>query len=313
MRMKPLFEQRMRDLLGSEFDEFVQACKIQPLRSIRCNTLKIKPAELAERLKARGWQIEQPFKSYREAIVVKSWLTPGELGKSIEHMLGYYYVQDLSSMMPPLVLNPKPYDIVLDMCAAPGSKTTQLASMMNNQGTIFANDVRIDRVSILVSNLEQQGVTNAIVTRHDGVELCEKLAKHGIEFDKVLVDAPCSGEGTIASSPQTLKMWNIKIIGRLAKKQKRLLAGAINATKPGGTVVYSTCTHAPEENEAIVKFALENFNIKLIPFEIPLKSRPGLDEWQGAHYGNEMKLTKRIYHHETLSEGFFIAKFKKIS
>ncbi len=237
---------------------------------------------------------------------------PGELGKALEHQLGYYYVQELASMMPPLALNPCKYDIVLDMCAAPGSKTTQLAAMMENQGTIIANDKRIDRLTALNSNLERCGATNTIITRMNGITLCKKLTKQGFLFDKILVDAPCSGEGTIRSSPETLRMWNINMIKGLASLQKKLIAAAIECLKPQGTLVYSTCTHAPEENELVIDFALKNFNVALEQISLPLKIRQGITEWQGQKLNSELKKCARIWPQDNDTEGFFVAKLKRL-
>ena len=144
----------------------------------------------------------------------ESNLMPGELGKSVEHLLGYYYVQEISSMMPVLALdiNPRAEEIVLDLCAAPGSKTSQISAQMQNKGTIIANDKDIGRISILATNTERCGCTNIIITRNDAVQLCEKLANLKMKFDKILLDLPCSGEGTLRSSPKTLLMWNLKMI-----------------------------------------------------------------------------------------------------
>ncbi|MEK6842400.1 MAG: RsmB/NOP family class I SAM-dependent RNA methyltransferase, partial [Nanoarchaeota archaeon] len=156
-------------------------------------------------------------------------LEPGELGRSLEHLLGYYYIQEIASMLPAIALNPKPNELVLDLCAAPGSKTTQMASMMKNSGVLIANDAKLDRIKILASNLERCGVMNTIITRKDGVVLCRKLKELNekgrlsegnlgvLAFDKILIDAPCSGEGTIRSSPKTLLMWNINTVKSLSK------------------------------------------------------------------------------------------------
>src|SRR3989344_4415679 len=122
-------------------------------------------------------------------------LEPGELGRALEHMLGYYYIQDLASMLPVLALEPKPGELILDMCASPGSKTTQISACMENKGTIIANEVSLSRIRILASNLERCGCSNVIITRKDGIAICKKFQNQGIKFDKILIDAPCSGEG----------------------------------------------------------------------------------------------------------------------
>jgi 16S rRNA (cytosine1407-C5)-methyltransferase len=150
-------------------------------------------------------------------MIIENRLSGGELGKSKEHLLGYYYVQDISSMLSLFVLQPRSGELFLDLCASPGSKTTQAAAMMSNQGTIIANDSSMGRISILASNLERCGVSNTIMTNMDGAFLCQKMKnKTELKFDKILVDAPCSGEGTLRKSPKTLLMWNEKFIKNLS-------------------------------------------------------------------------------------------------
>lgn len=306
---KQEFIERIKELLGDETAEFLEWIK-KPLKpSIRVNTLKISKEELKKRLEEKGWQIIEKFNN---AFVIESNLMPGELGKALEHQLGYYYVQELSSMMPPLALNPDKNEIVLDLCAAPGSKTTEMAAIMENQGTIIANDIRIDRLKALNANLERCGVSNVIVTKMNGITLCKKLAKLGFFFDKILVDAPCSGEGTIRSGPETLKIWNLNMIKGLAALQKKLVAAAIECLKAKGILVYSTCTHAPEENELVIDFALKNFNVKLEEIKLPLKSRKGITEWQNQKLSFELKKCARIWPQDNNTEGFFIAKLRKL-
>lgn len=306
---KPEFVKRIEEMLGNETQEFLEWIRKPIVPSIRANTLKISEQELKKKLEAKGWKIDKIFEN---AFIIKSKLLPGELGKSVEHQLGYYYVQELASMMPPLTLAPDKNDIVLDLCAAPGSKTTEIAALMENQGTIIANDVKIDRLKALNFNLERCGVSNTIVTRMDGVTICKKLAKSGFFFDKILVDAPCSGEGNIRSSPETLKIWNINMVKGLAGMQKRLIAAALECLKPQGILIYSTCTHAPEENEMVVNFALKNFNIKLESIALPLKTRPGITKWQGQELSPELKKCIRIWPQDNDTEGFFVAKLRKL-
>ena len=209
-------------------------------------------------------------------------------------------------------LLPKPGDFVLDLTASPGSKTTQMAAMMKNQGTIIANDIKIDRIKILSANLERCGVTNCILTKNDGVGLCERLSKKEFKFDKILLDAPCSGEGTLRSSPKTFKIWNINVVKKLSREQKKLFASAVKCLKIGGEIVYSTCTHSPEENEEVVDFAVKNFPVEVESINLPLKCRPGIKEWNGKKFTNNTLKACRIYPQDNDSEGFFVAKFKLI-
>ena len=308
--MKSAFRERLEKLLpeSSDFEKFEKIIHTSPENFIRCNTLKISPKELLERL-SKKWEVSQPFNSHPEILLVKSNLMPGELGNSLEHILGYYYIQEISSMMSPIALAPKPGDLVLDITASPGSKTTQIAAMMENQGTLIANDIKINRIKILSFNLEKAGCTNCIITRHDAISLCSKLSKNNIKFDKILLDAPCSGEGTLRSSPKTFLMWNQKMIKKFSRQQKKFLAFALKCLRVGGTLVYSTCTHAPEENESVVNFALKNFPVKLESLSLPLKCRPGITSWNSESYNKETSKACRIYPHDNNSEGFFLAKF----
>jgi NOL1/NOP2/sun family putative RNA methylase len=308
--MKPAFEERMKMLLPKEedFKKFSEIVHTGPRNFIRCNTLKISVEELVKRLETKPWNVSQPFHSAPEIILIDQDLAPGELGRAIEHQLGYYYIQEVCSMMSVIALNPQPGEFILDLCASPGSKTTQIASKMANQGTLIANDLKFDRIAILSSNLERCGVSNCIVTRKDAIALCSNLSKEGYKFDKILLDAPCSGEGTLRSSPKTFLMWNEKVVKNMGRLQKKLLAYALKCLKVGGTLVYSTCTHAPEEDEAVVDFALKNFPVKVEKIQLPLKCRPGVESWKNETFSKEVSKVCRIYPQDNDSEGFFVSK-----
>jgi len=314
---KPRYVERMNLLLKDEEDvkKFFEFCKTRSKKSIRVNTLKISPNDLMARLKQKGWDPIQPFLDYPEIIIINNILEPGELGKSPEHILGYYYVQEITSMMPIIALQPKADDILLDLCASPGSKTTQAAIMMDNKGTIIANDLNIGRIAILSANLERFSICNSIVTRHDGLDLCAKLkkSKTKLRFDKILVDAPCSGEGNIRCSPRTFLDWSENLLESLGRKQKKLASAALELLKEGGEMVYSTCTHAPEENEEVLQYLMDNYDIKLEKITLPLKTRPGILEWRNKKFDPQIKNAVRIYHQDNDMEGFFLCKIKKIS
>ena len=309
---KPLFLERMKSLLGKDFDDYMEILKKEPVRSFRCNTLKISIEDLKKRLENKDWKIRTPFKNFPEIMIVDSELQPGELGRALEHLLGYYYIQEIASMLPTLVLNPKPEERILDLCASPGSKTTQMAARMNNMGLLIANEVKFGRIKILSANTERCGVMNLLITKRDGIALCKRFKEENFLFDKILLDAPCSGEGTIRSSPKTLEMWNPKTIENLSKLQKALIASAIEILKPNGELVYSTCTHAPEENEEVVDFALKNFKVKIEKINLPIKTREGITSWQEKEYSKEIRFSCRIYPQDNDTEGFFIAKIKKL-
>jgi NOL1/NOP2/sun family putative RNA methylase len=311
---KPALVERMKLLLKNEDDvnRFFEVAKTQGKKSIRVNTLKISPDDLMKRLKDRGWKVLQPFQEFPEIIIINSILDPGELGKTKEHILGYYYVQEITSMMPILALNPKPNDLMLDLCAAPGSKTSQAAAQMKNMGNIIANDLNIGRIAILSANLERIGITNTIITRHDGLDLCKKLKNIGFKFNKILVDAPCSGEGNVRCSPRTYLEWSEGLLNRLSNKQKKLASAALDLLQIGGEMIYSTCTHSPEENEIVVQYLLDNFNIEIEPINLPLKTRPGISEWKGQTFNPDIRNAVRIYHHDNDLEGFFLCKITKL-
>jgi len=330
---KPLFVERMSKLLNKDdLDNFWEFSKKPLTPSIRCNTLKISPEELRKKLEENNnWIIEQPWKDYPEVMIVKgkkptgeekeilinentARLSPGELGRCLEHLLGYFYVQEISSMLPVIAMPPKENEFYFDMCAAPGSKTTQAAAKMKNKGTIIANEMSMGRMRILASNLERCGVTNTIITRKEGQALMKKLQNADLpKFDKISVDAPCSGEGTLRGSPKTFLMWNIKTVNYLSKVQKELFREAFKQLKVGGELLYSTCTHAPEENEEVVDAMLKEFDdsIEIIPVNLPLKTRNGITQWENKEYDKRVQLSQRLYPQDNNTEGFFVSKFKK--
>ena len=311
---KPEFVERIKKLIGEEdAEKFFSIAYTKTPISIRCNTLKISPDELKRRLEKIGWKIHQPFKDFPEVMIIKNKLNPGELGKTKEHLLGYYYIQEITSMLPIIALKPKAGEIFLDLCASPGSKTTQAAAMMKNKGTIIANEISLERIKILNSNLEKCGVMNTIVVHKDGGQFCKSvLKKTNLRFDKILVDAPCSGEGTLRKSPKTFLTWNEKFIKILSGKQKRLVGWAVRILKCGGEMVYSTCTLSPEENEEVVDYLVKNFKVKVEKIDLPLKTRCGVTEWEGKIYDEQIKNCVRIYPQDNNTDGFFLAKLKKV-
>jgi len=308
---KPAFLEKMQELMPDkeDFEKYKKIIHTLPPKSIRCNKIKISPKELKQKLEEK-WKVSQPFKQYPEIMIIQSELEPGELGKSIEHLLGYYYVQEISSMLPILALKPKPGETLLDLCASPGSKTTQAAAEMQNKGFIHANDKDLGRIIILNSNLERTGITNQIVTKERGEILSKRLADKNIKFDKILLDVPCSGEGTCRSSPKTFIMWNPKMIDKLSRIQLKLAREAIKLLKKQGEVLYSTCTHSPEENELIVNQLLEEFPLEILPISLPLKTRKGITQWKGKQLNKEIEKAVRIYPQDNNTEGFFLCKMR---
>lgn len=313
-KYKPKYEffLKIRYLLKKEKDieKFFDKCYTPPLFSIRVNTLKISIEELEKRLNEK-WKIKNLKKfGLEEAFVIETKLDAGELGNALEHRLGYFYVQSLSSMLPSKILMPKENSLVLDCCAAPGSKTTHLAALMNNNGLIIANDISWQRNIALISNLQRCGVTNCIVTSMAIQKLSKICENKKIKFDYILVDAPCSNEGTIRKNLVIFKTWNKKLNYWLSKIQKSILINSLKILENNGYLVYSTCTLSPEENEEVINYVLKKFPIKLEKIKLKIKTRKALTKWKNKEFSKELKKAIRIWPMDFDSEGFFIAKLK---
>jgi 16S rRNA (cytosine1407-C5)-methyltransferase len=304
------FLERLRKLFSEkDLQQVLQAIQTKPLPSFRTNLLKVSTPELEKKLQNQGFIIEQvPW--YQDAFMLKNKSTR-ELTETKEYKNGEIYIQNLSSMIPAIVLDPKPDELVLDITAAPGSKTTQIAALMQNQGKIVANDLSRPRLYKLNANLKMYGVTNTIVANLPGQTIWKKYPEY---FDKSLVDVPCSMEGRIRlDNPETYEDWSMRKIKELEVKQKYLLRSAISATKIGGVIVYSTCTLAPEENEGVIDWILkkEGDAIEVEKIEISnLILQPGLTRWN-KDFHPQTSLTSRIFPTDKM-EGFFIAKIRKI-
>ncbi|KAF0140506.1 MAG: RNA methylase [Stygiobacter sp.] len=230
-------------------------------------------------------------------------------GKTLEFILGKYYIQSLSSMIPPLVLNPSTSDKVLDLCAAPGSKTTQLAEMMCNTGTLIANEVSTDRLKSLVFNVDKMNLANTGILHGRGELLSTVYQNY---FDKVLVDAPCSALGITQKKGEVSNWWNENKLVAFTEMQMKLLVAAIKACKPGGEIVYSTCTLSVEENELALNRILQKYPVELVEVKLPVKSRAALSSIENTILHNSIPLAHRIVPWEINSEGFFVAKLKKV-
>ncbi|VAX24923.1 16S rRNA (cytosine(967)-C(5))-methyltransferase [hydrothermal vent metagenome] len=232
------------------------------------------------------------------------------LGKTLEHALGKYYIQSLSSMIPPLILKPAETDVTLDMCAAPGSKATELAQMMNNKGTLYVNESNGGRTRSLAHNLDKLNIINTGMIVSKG----ELLSKHfdGF-FDKILVDAPCTGLGIVQKKQEVSNWWSINHALKLSETQMKLLVSAIKSLKVGGEIVYSTCTLTLEENEFLINRVLKKHPVKLMDIELPVESHSGYTKYGDVDLSPELAKTRRIIPWEINSEGFFIAKLQKVS
>lgn len=290
--------------------------KERTVTAIRLNPLVGNPTTIHNRLRKMGFHLKKVDWIDNTFVVLNA--DKSELGKLPEYNQGLFYIQNLSSMIPPLILNPKPNESVLDVCAAPGSKTTQLASYMQNKGEIVANDVDPYRVVKLKEVLDLMKVTNTKVTNEDGNIFGKQYQN---KFDKVLIDAPCSGEGLIyLARPMALRFWNVKKVKSLVHSQEALIKSGFNALKKGGVMVYSTCTLEPDENENIVTRLLKTYpNAEVL--EVPLFNsiefreyekyvKRGILSWNSNEYSKEMSKTYRIIPNSNMM-GFYIALIKK--
>ncbi len=300
--IKDKFKERYEQL--TDWEPFIN-CSLSFLRrSIRVNTLKISVEELRKRI-TRDWELT-PVPWCKEGFWVEHHEGRRDIGNLKEHSIGYFYVQEAASLIPPIVLEPKPGEFILDMCAAPGSKATQIAQYMGNKGILIANDYTGDRIKSLGINIQKCGLTNHIITMMHGHRF------HDFQFDRILVDAPCSGTGTIRKSLKTLIMWNPHSIKRLAGQQRQLIETAFSNLKEDGTMVYSTCSLEPEEDEGVVDYLLNKHdNAKLEKIELPLKRGKPILEFEGNRYSPEIKKCLRLWPQDNDTEGFFVAKIRK--
>ena len=218
------------------------------------------------------------------------------------------YLQNTSSQLPPIILNPEPHENVLDLCASPGSKTTQLAALMHNAGAIAAIEPDAIRFERLKHNVDQLGC-NIVSCHHSSGE---KFIKNYLScenpplFDKILVDAPCSGDGTFyVHRKNTFAYWNLAFVEKLSKIQKRLLTAAIKVLKPGGELVYSTCSVSPEENECVIDHVIKSLPVKTVAIKHSWL-KPALSSWQNSSFDRQIINSRRIYP-SSQSEGFFIS------
>ncbi len=281
-----------------EFWEFI----VKPLRqSIRVNTLKAPLEVVVERLREE-FELE-PIPWVREGFFINI----DNLAEVPEHGLGLVFGQEASSMIPPVVLDPRPDELILDMAAAPGSKTGQIAQYMENEGCIIANDPKLSRANVLIANLNRMGVLIARVTTKDGAY----FARFKKAFDRVLLDAPCSSVGMIRKKWRFLEEWSMKTVVRYMNIQKRLIRAAYEALKPGGTLVYSTCTIDPLENEEVVDYLLRKTDARLEKIDLPVRTSAPVLEWEGKEYSPELKKALRIHPNDNDTEAFFIAKITK--
>ncbi len=232
---------------------------------------------------------------------------PYPLSLTLEHWAGHFYVQQASTGLAAPMLGAQPGDRVLDLCASPGGKLTHLADLMADSGCLVACDVDERRMRGLLGNLYRLCVTNVLVVAGDGRNLPEDAL-----FDRVLVDAPCSGEGTLRRRSGDVPDQSKKFKAYVTRAQRALLEKAVRLTRPGGTVLYVTCTFAPEENEAVVSALLQSAPVELEPLRLAVPHAPGLTSFDGALYDPRMEGAARIYPHHLDSGGLFMAKLRRL-
>lgn len=312
--LPPAFLEAIRDIMPAHLslDDFIAACQRPLRRSLRVNTLKISVDAFAALASGWGWQLE-PIPWCAEGFWVRS---PDEtqlrLGNTVGHLSGLFYLQESSSMLPVSALfyaqetsllsretNPAPR--VLDVAAAPGSKTTQIAAALNNHGGIVANEYSASRVKVLHANISRCGVHNTALTHFDGRVFGAALPE---TFDAILLDAPCSGEGVVRKDPDAMRHWSSESMAELAQTQKALIVSAFHALKPGGVLIYSTCTLNAQENQQVCQHLLDTF-----PQACTIDSLADLFPGAGSALTEEgfLHVFPQIYD----SEGFFVARLRK--
>ncbi len=236
--------------------DYLRLCSMPIKKSIRVNTQRTNQKELRERLEKQRFELSES--SLKNAFIIERERKP--LGGTIEHMLGYFYIQEITSMMPPLWLKPKTTDLVLDMSAAPGGKTTHLSELMRNQGEIIAIDLDKRKNKAMISNLDRMGCTNTTFLNMDSA----RVAELGMKFDKILLDAPCSCSGIIMKDYKIKQKLTLNFIKKYSQKQKILVKAALSVLKDDGRLVYSTCSVDPLENDGVIDYAQQALGAKLV-------------------------------------------------
>uniref|UniRef100_A0A8C8EAM0 SAM-dependent MTase RsmB/NOP-type domain-containing protein n=1 Tax=Otus sunia TaxID=257818 RepID=A0A8C8EAM0_9STRI len=293
-----------------ELINFLEANEVPRPVTIRTNTLKTRRRDLAQALINRGVNLDPLGKWSKTGLVIYDSSVP--IGATPEYLAGHYMLQGASSLLPVMALAPQENERILDMCCAPGGKTSYIAQLMKNTGMILANDSNAERLRSVVGNLHRLGVTNAVVSNCDGRQFPKVLGG----FDRVLLDAPCSGTGVISKDPAVKTNKDEKDILRCAHLQKELILSAIDsvnaASETGGYIVYCTCSIMVEENEWVVDYALKKRNVRLVATGLDF-GKEGFTRFKDRRFHPSLKSTRRFYPHTHNMDGFFIAKFKKFS
>ena len=283
------FDARMKSLLKDEYDDFKKALLEKPVKGLYLNRNK----KNVERVLDKNYVEHHP-------IVENGYLYDENYhpGRSAYFLAGLYYIQEPSAMLVADALPIEPDDFVLDMCAAPGGKSCEIASRLTGEGVLIANDIEASRARILSENIERFGLDNTIVTNVDPMRFTKQFQE---AFDKIVLDAPCSGEGMFRKLEQAIDTWSEEKVLECAHIQKNLLKGAYDMLKQGGMVIYSTCTYSYEENEAMVHYAVDELGFELLP----------LNKSNGLCPGVDLDEVVRCYPHHYRGEGHFIALLRK--
>ncbi|PIS49276.1 ribosomal RNA small subunit methyltransferase B [Candidozyma auris] len=304
--------EKLFDLFSpAEALEFFEANEVARPVTIRTNTLKTRRRDLAQTLVNRGVNLQPIGKWTKVGLQIFDSQVP--IGATPEYLAGQYILQAASSFLPVMALDPQENERILDMAAAPGGKTTYISALMKNTGCIFANDANKARTKSLVANIQRLGCKNTIVCNYDAREFPKVIGG----FDRILLDAPCSGTGVIAKDESVKVNRNEKDFIQIPHLQKQLLLSAIDSvdahSKTGGVIVYSTCSVAVDENEAVVDYALRKRpNVKLVETGLEI-GKHGFTSFRGKHFNQSLSMTRRYYPHTYNVDGFFVAKFKKIA
>jgi NOL1/NOP2/sun family putative RNA methylase len=282
-----------------DLDRFLETMNGLPNQYIRTNTIKISNVDLEKRLTSKGFHLKDTV--IRDVFAVEK--SPFPIGATTEYLLGYYYIQDLSSCIAVESLDVQEDQIILDMASAPGGKTTFIAQKMKNTGCVIALDINSARINSMVFNIARCGVMNSCIYKMDS----RQVADLNIKFDRVLLDAPCSCEGVIIKDKTRKTSHTAQDVEYCVSNQMELIEAAIKVVRPGGLLVYSTCSFAPEENENIVNSTLDRFDIKIEPVQYGIE---GLTNFGDIRFHDDMKNTKRLYPHIHNTLGFYIARLR---
>jgi tRNA (cytosine40_48-C5)-methyltransferase len=282
-----------------DINRFLETMDGQPKQYIRTNTIKISSADLKKKLISKGFQLKET--PIQDVFAIEKSSFP--VGATTEYLLGYYYIQDLSSCIAVEALDVRENQIILDMASAPGGKTTFVAQKMKNSGCIVAIDINSARINSLKFNIARCGVMNCCIYRMDS----SHVTALNMRFDRVLLDAPCSCEGVIMRDKSRKTSHTTYDIEHCVLDQMRLIEAAVKVVRPGGLLVYSTCSFAPEENENIINSLLGRFDIKIEPIGYGIN---GLTKFGETKFHDAIKNTKRLYPHIHNTLGFYIAKVR---